>query len=129
DGTDPLRAVADGPTQAPRHGACAASMGRAIGVSRLPWGRPVEHRATRARVAGAAAAAVADVETAQAVPPDPTAAAFFDVDNTMMMGASIFHFAKGLASREYFTVRDLASFGWQQGKFRLGGQELPEDIH
>jgi len=40
------------------------------------------------------------------VPPDPTAAAFFDVDNTMMVGASIFHFAKGLAARDFFTWRD-----------------------
>src|SRR5262249_33072731 len=104
-------------------------MGGAFGVSRLPWGRSVEHRAARAMVAGAASAAAADVDTALAAPPDPTAAAFFDVDNTMMMGASIFHFAKGLASRKFFTVRDLASFGWQQVKFRLRGKESQEDIH
>ena len=50
--------------------------------------------------ADAAVAAAADLEAALAVPPDLTAAAFFDVDNTMMMGASIFHFARGLASRK-----------------------------
>ena len=38
-------------------------------------------------VAGAASAAAADVAPPPAVEPDPSAAAFFDVDNTMMMGA------------------------------------------
>ena len=56
-------------------------------------------------------------------PTDSTAAAFFDVDNTMMMGASIYYFARGLAARRLFTTRDLARFGWQQVAFRLGGSE------
>jgi HAD superfamily hydrolase (TIGR01490 family) len=62
------------------------------------------------------------------VPTDLTAAAFFDVDNTMMMGASIFHFARGLAARKYFSTTDLAGFAWQQVKFRIGGKESPENI-
>ena len=55
-------------------------------------------------------------------PTRPTAA-FFDVDNTMMIGASIFHFARGLAARKFFTTADLAGFAWQQLKFRVGGRE------
>ena len=74
-------------------------------------------------LAGAASAAAAEVEAALEVPPDPTAAAFFDVDNTMMVGASIYHFAKGLAARKMFTGRDLLRFGWQQLVFRVGGTE------
>jgi HAD superfamily hydrolase (TIGR01490 family) len=54
--------------------------------------------------------------------PDPRAAAFFDVDNTMMVGASIFHFAKGLAARNFFSWRDLATFTTQQLRLRLGGE-------
>ena len=81
-----------------------------------------------AMVAGVAAAAAAEVEAALAVPPDETAAAFFDVDNTMMMGASIFHFARGLASRGFFHSRDLARFAWQQIAFRVGGQESAEGM-
>jgi HAD superfamily hydrolase (TIGR01490 family) len=61
-------------------------------------------------------------------PPDPTAAAFFDVDNTMMIGASIFHFAKGLAARNFFTWRDLTRFTARQLRLRLGG-EHPADMH
>lgn len=74
-------------------------------------------------LAGAASAAAAEVEASLAVPADPTAAAFFDVDNTMMIGASIYHFAKGMAARKYFTTGDLAKFGWQQLKFRVSGAE------
>ncbi|MCW2546724.1 MAG: HAD-superfamily subfamily hydrolase [Mycobacterium sp.] len=81
-----------------------------------------------AMVAGAAAAAAAEVEAALTVPPDPTGAAFFDVDNTMMQGASIFHFARGLASRGFFHSRDLARFAWQQIAFRVGGQESAEGM-
>ena len=84
---------------------------------------------TRAHLAGAASAAAADVEAPPAVQPDPTAAAFFDVDNTMMMGASLFWFARGLAARKYFTTRDVVRFVWQQAKFRVAGNESPDDMH
>jgi HAD superfamily hydrolase (TIGR01490 family) len=79
-------------------------------------------------LAGAASAAAAEVEAALEVPPDPTAAAFFDVDNTMMVGASIYHFAKGLVARKLFTGRDLWTFGIDQLKFRLSG-ESHEAMH
>jgi HAD superfamily hydrolase (TIGR01490 family) len=84
---------------------------------------------TRAHVAGAASAAAAEVEPAPAVVPDLTSAAFFDVDNTMMMGASLFWFARGLAARKYFRARDLALFVWQQAKFRVAGNESADDMH
>jgi HAD superfamily hydrolase (TIGR01490 family) len=63
-----------------------------------------------------------------AVPTDLTAGAFFDVDNTMMVGASIFHFARGLAARKYFSTADLAGFAWQQVKFRIAGRETQDGI-
>ena len=53
--------------------------------------------------AGRASAAAAEVEASLAVPLDPKVAGFFDVDNTMMQGASIYHFARGLAARDFFT--------------------------
>ena len=70
-----------------------------------------------------AAAAVSAPRPAEAPFADLTAAAFFDVDNTMMVGASIFHFARGLAARKFFTTSDLLGFAWQQIKFRVGGRE------
>jgi len=84
----------------------------------------------RSRIAGEASAAaavaasdIAEQGPAEAPQTDLTAAAFFDVDNTMMMGASIFHFARGLAARKFFTTSDLVGFAWQQLKFRVGGRE------
>ncbi|HEV7205862.1 MAG TPA: HAD-IB family hydrolase [Jatrophihabitans sp.] len=69
-----------------------------------------------------------ELEWALTVSPDPKAAAFFDVDNTMMIGASIFHFAKGMAARDFFTWRDLATFMARQVRLRLRG-EHPDDLH
>ncbi|MHA6801460.1 HAD family hydrolase [Bounagaea algeriensis] len=83
-----------------------------------------------ARLAGRASAEAAETTTdrADAVSPDLTAGAFFDVDNTMMMGASLFHFARGLAARKFLTASDLAGFAWKQLKFRVGGQESTETM-
>ncbi|MDQ3905400.1 MAG: HAD-IB family hydrolase [Actinomycetota bacterium] len=81
-------------------------------------------------VAGEAAESTpVNVETV-GVEADLTAAAFFDVDNTMMRGASIFYFAQGLAARNFFPPGALTSFAWQQLKFRVGGKELSAaEIH
>ncbi|TDB79735.1 HAD family phosphatase [Micromonospora sp. KC721] len=72
----------------------------------------------------------AEAEGDQLVPvlPDPHAAAFFDVDNTMMQGASIYWLARGLAARKYFTTTDLARFAWQQARFRLLASEHAGDM-
>lgn len=78
--------------------------------------------------AEAAVAAAEEPDGSLSAPPDLTAAAFFDVDNTMMMGASLFHFARGLAARKFFDATDLAGFAWQQLKFRVGGRESSEDV-
>jgi HAD superfamily hydrolase (TIGR01490 family) len=81
-----------------------------------------------ALLAGRAAAAVAEVEAALSVPPDPTAAAFFDIDNTVVRGASIFYLAMGLARRKFFTTRDVVGFVRNQLKFRLLGSEDMGDM-
>jgi HAD superfamily hydrolase (TIGR01490 family) len=47
----------------------------------------------------------------------------------MMVGASIFHFARGLAARKFFTTSDLLGFAWQQVKFRVGGRETDVSGH
>ena len=82
---------------------------------------------TEAALAGEASAAAADVERAPPVP-DLTAGAFFDVDNTLMQGASIYHFARGLAARKMFGPRDLARMTWGQLYFRLRGAENSDHI-
>jgi HAD superfamily hydrolase (TIGR01490 family) len=91
--------------------------------SRRP--RDLQQRST---LAGEAAAAAAEVESALATPPDPTAAAFFDVDNTLMQGASIFHLARGMHRRKFFTTRDVAAAMWRQAYFRVVGVEDPDHV-
>lgn len=68
-----------------------------------------------------------DTDPTQA-PRDLTAAAFFDVDNTLVQGASIVHFARGLASRKYFSYGDVLDFAWTQAKFRITGKENANDV-
>jgi HAD superfamily hydrolase (TIGR01490 family) len=82
----------------------------------------------RSTLAGEAAAAAAEVEIALATPAKPSVAAFFDVDNTMMQGASIFHLAKGLHRRQFFTTREILSAAWKQAYFRIVGVEDPEHV-
>jgi HAD superfamily hydrolase (TIGR01490 family) len=82
----------------------------------------------RSTLAGEASAAVAEVESSLVTPADPTAAAFFDVDNTVMQGASLFHLARGLHRREFFTTRDILSAAWKQVYFRVVGVEDPDHV-
>ena len=83
---------------------------------------------SRSTLAGEASAAAAEVESSLTVPPDPEAAAFFDVDNTIMQGASIFHLARGLHRREFFTTREILGAAWKQAYFRLVGVEDPDHV-
>lgn len=111
-------------------------------ISRSPFGPSEEE--VRANLAGEASAdaalALHDAELAELaeatdresggpeVPRDLTAAAFFDVDNTMVQGASIVHFARGLAARKYFRTSDLVDIAWKQVKFRVTGKESSTDM-
>ncbi|MDQ6658663.1 MAG: HAD-IB family hydrolase [Actinomycetota bacterium] len=100
---------------------------------RLGRGTPRE-RAARAKIAGEAAAeaafqaAHAD-EGSLAPGTDLTAAAFFDLDNTMMQGASTYHYVRGLAARNFFTTGDLVRFAARQLKFRMVGAEDMHDVN
>ena len=51
-----------------------------------------------------------------------TVAAFFDVDNTVIRGASAFYIARGLKQRGYFRTRDILRFGWEQVKYVVLGE-------
>jgi HAD superfamily hydrolase (TIGR01490 family) len=92
--------------------------------------RPDQPRNLRSRsvLSGQAAASAAEVENALTTQPDARSAAFFDVDNTIMQGASIFHLARGLHRRKFFTTRDILKATWQQLYFRVAGVEDPEHI-
>jgi HAD superfamily hydrolase (TIGR01490 family) len=59
----------------------------------------------------------------------PRSAAFFDLDNTLMKGSSLFYVARGLYARKVIRTRDLAKFAWRQAHFRFGGRERAGHIH
>jgi HAD superfamily hydrolase (TIGR01490 family) len=71
--------------------------------------------------AGVAAAEAAATSTSR--PADPTAAAFFDVDNTMLRGSSLYYLARGFVKRGFVDGREIARFARDQLKFRFIGAE------
>ncbi|WP_062381781.1 HAD family hydrolase [Demequina pelophila] len=56
-------------------------------------------------------------------------AAFFDVDNTVVRGASAFHLARGLWQRDYFTFSDIVRFGWATANYTLFGESKEQLDH
>lgn len=75
------------------------------------------------------AAALADVDLdgpddqPMTAPLNPHAAAFFDVDNTMMRGASIFELARGAYRRKLLSHGDILGFAMDQLRFLGEGTE------
>ena len=45
-----------------------------------------------------------------------------------LAGASIFHLARGLHKREFFTTKDILGAVWKQTYFRVVGVEDPEHV-
>lgn len=80
------------------------------------------------RRAGQASAAAANLESAHLSAPGAKSAAFFDVDNTIMRGSSLFHIALGLARRNYFSASEIAGFARKHVKFVMTGAEDLEDM-
>ncbi len=54
--------------------------------------------------------------------------AFFDVDNTLMRGSSLFFLSKGMYQRGFFTKKDISNFVMANLRFRLSGVENKEEI-
>jgi HAD superfamily hydrolase (TIGR01490 family) len=80
-------------------------------------------------VAEVVAAAIKDVDLdgpddqPMQVPVNPRVAAFFDIDNTIMRGASIFQLARGAYARKLLSRGDLVGFAVDQLKFLSEGTE------
>ena len=70
----------------------------------------------------------ADLHPEPLIHKDPTAAAFFDLDNTVIQGASLFQLGKGLYRRGFFPTRVIVKGLWLQIYFRMVGQEKPGHI-
>ena len=55
-------------------------------------------------------------------------AAFFDVDNTLIKGSTIFFLSRGMYQRGFFSKREISTFVLANLRFRLTGKENPEEI-
>jgi HAD superfamily hydrolase (TIGR01490 family) len=55
-------------------------------------------------------------------------AAFFDVDNTLIRGSTVFFLGRGMYQRGFFTKRDISRFVLANLRFRLTGKENKEEI-
>jgi len=58
------------------------------------------------------------------------AGAFFDLDNTLVQGASLFHLARGLTAHGMVSKREIAGHALRQVRFRVFGEQsgLLEDV-
>ncbi len=93
------------------------------GAARTAGAVPTRRRrGARSRRAGRAAALVATSDGPGGA--DRSAAAFFDVDNTVVRGASAFYLARELHRRKFFTFADVVRMAWQQARFRAVGESL-----
>ncbi len=54
--------------------------------------------------------------------------AFFDVDNTLIRGSTLFFLGKGMYKRGYFTKTDISRFAFANLRFRLTGKEKQDEI-
>lgn len=57
---------------------------------------------------------------------DQPVAAFFDVDNTIIRGASSFYLARALWQRGFFRKRDIINFAFQQTRYRVFGENTEQ---
>lgn len=62
------------------------------------------------------------------IPQDFEAAAFFDVDNTLIQGSSLIVLAQGLFGKRFITLKELLPALRKQVRYRLSGSENAKDI-
>ncbi|ANP71203.1 HAD family hydrolase [Cryobacterium arcticum] len=53
----------------------------------------------------------------------PRAIAFFDVDNTLLRGASLYHVGVGAWRMRFISLADVIAFGWSQTRFLAVGED------
>ena len=56
-------------------------------------------------------------------------AAFFDVDNTLIKGSTIFFLGRGMYQKGFFTRKEISTFVLANLRYRLTGQEKPNEIN
>ena len=62
------------------------------------------------------------------IPVDTGAAAFFDVDNTLIQGSSLVELAVGMTRKKFFRLSEITPFLWKQIKYKISGKENAGDV-
>lgn len=104
--------------------AAAAAVEETFGISIDDFTLGVDAVGGAFETAGRSAITPPDPE----IPQDAEAAAFFDVDNTLIQGSSLILLAEGLFRRRYITLKELWPALIKQLRFRLSGAENADDI-
>lgn len=65
---------------------------------------------------------VSDAGPGERAPASAPVLAFFDVDNTLLRGASVYHLGRIAWKRGHLGWRDLSRFAWQQARFTSVGE-------
>lgn len=94
-----------------------AAFSPASEVPQAPLGQQAATQGSAKVPTPSAAAPVTDSVSA-----GPTIAAFFDVDNTIIRGASSFYLAKALYRRGFFKTSDIAEFAVKQLRYVMFGE-------
>lgn len=56
-------------------------------------------------------------------------AAFFDVDNTLLRGSTLYFLGRGMYQRGFFSKSDISKFVLANIRYRLTGKENPDEIN
>ena len=104
--------------------AAAAAVQETFGIELDAFSSGVDSVSGSIEAAGGLHISVPDPD----IPQDVGAAAFFDVDNTLIQGSSLIVFAMGLARRKYFRLSEILPIAWKQIKFRVTGSENAADV-
>lgn len=60
--------------------------------------------------------------------PTPKRAAFFDVDNTLTRGSTLYFLGRGMYQRGFFSKKDISRFVLANLRFKLTGKEKPDEM-
>jgi HAD superfamily hydrolase (TIGR01490 family) len=60
--------------------------------------------------------------------PTPQRAAFFDVDNTLIRGSTLYFLGRGMYQRGFFSKKDISRFVLANLRFKLTGKEKPAEM-
>ncbi|SDM07940.1 HAD-superfamily subfamily IB hydrolase, TIGR01490 [Corynebacterium mycetoides] len=116
--------LGDAAQRAAGEAAAAAAIEETFGLSIDDFTLGVDTVGGAFATAGAARVTQPDPD----VPQNAEAAAFFDIDNTLIQGSSLVLLGRGLAKRRMITLRELLPGLTKQLRYRLLGSEKASDI-